>query len=193
MKKKDKYLIAGGAALLLVLLSRRAGATAAAGGSSGSLATLSYLGQSGLPLGMSRNNPGNIIRGIGYKGEVFQDNGRFAQFQSWSYGIRAMISLLKKYITSGSNYPNKCVTTPQNTVRLIITQWAPPTTCGGDNSPAAVANYIAYVAANSGVNPDTKLTADQNTLRKLVIAMSHFEQGRACVTPEQFNYAYTLL
>lgn len=192
-RKQKKYLIAGGAVLTLLLLSRRAGATAANGGSSGSLATLSYLGQSGLPLGMSRNNPGNIIRGVGYKGEVFQDSNRFAQFQSWAYGIRAMISLLKKYMTSGSSYPNPCVTTPQNTVRLIITQWAPPKSCGGDNTDAAVQNYIQYVAANSGFKPDTKLSADQNTLRKLVIAMSHFEQGRACVTAEQFNYAYTLL
>lgn len=188
-REQQKYLIAGGALLGLLLLSNRAKGA----GPAANIATLSYLGQSGLPLGMSRNNPGNIVRGVGYKGEVFQDSGRFAQFQSWAYGIRAMISLLKKYISSGSSYPNPCVTTPQNTVRLIITQWAPPTTCGGDNTPAAVQNYINFVASNSGFNPDTTLNADQNTLRRLVLAMSQFEQGRACVTADQFNYAFTLL
>ena len=191
-RKQNKNIIVGGALLLLLLLWRRAGATTTGGGSTGNTATLSYLGQSGLPLGISRNNPGNIVRGVGYKGEIFLDTKRFAQFQSWAYGIRAMISLLKKYMTSGSNYPNPCVTTPQVTVRLIITQWAPPKSCGGDNTDAAVQNYIQFVAANSGVSPDTILTANKNTLQKLVLAMSHFEQGRACVTADQFNYAYTL-
>lgn len=186
-KQQQKYLIAGGALLAFLLFSKKGAAA-----TSGSVATLSYLGQSGLPLGMSRNNPGNIVRGVNYQGEVFQDNGRFAQFQSWAYGIRAMIVLLRKYITSGSSYPNRCVTTPQNTVRLIITQWAPPSNCGGDNTPTAVQNYINYVAGRTGFNQNQILKADQNTLRKLVMAMSYFEQGRDCVTAEQFNYAYTL-
>ena len=187
MTKREKYLISGAALLGLLLLAGRAKSA-----NPGSLAALSYLGQSGLPLGMGRNNPGNIVRGVNYQGEVFLDSGRFAQFQSWAYGIRAMIVLLRKYITSGSSYPNKCVTTPQNTVRLIITQWAPPSDCGGDNTPMAVQNYTNYVATRSGFNQNQILKADQNTLRKLVMAMSYFEQGRDCVTAEQFNYAYTL-
>lgn len=188
--QQQKYLIAGGALLAFLLFSKKGAAA-----TSGSVATLSYLGQSGLPLGMSRNNPGNIVRGVNYQGEVFQDNGRFAQFQSWAYGIRAMIVLLRKYITSGSSYPNKCVTTPQNTVRLIITQWAPPNSCtngGTENPDSVVQNYINYVATRTGFNQNQILKADQNTLRKLVMAMSYFEQGRDCVTAEQFNYAYTL-
>lgn len=190
MKRREKnWLIAGGTILGILLLSSRARG-ASAGGSS--MATLSYLGTSGLPLGMGRNNPGNIVRGIGYQGEVFQDSGRFAQFQTWAYGIRAMIVLLRKYITSGSSYPNPCVTTPQNTVRLIIMQWAPKQSCGGDNADDVVEKYIQFVATKAGFNPNQILKPDQTTLRKLVLAISAFEQGRICVTAEQFNYAYTL-
>lgn len=190
MKRSEKnWLIAGGAMLGILLLSTRArGASAGSGG----IATLSYLGASGLPLGMSRNNPGNIVRGIGYQGEVFEDSGRFAQFQTWAYGIRAMIVLLRKYITSGSSYPNPCVSTPQNTIRLIIMQWAPKKSCGGDNADDVVEKYIQFVASRTGFGQNQILKADQNTVRKLVIAISAFEQGRECVTTDQFNYAYTL-
>lgn len=188
-KKEKKWLIAGGAILGILFLAGRA--RGASGGNAG-VAALSYLGTSGLPLGMGRNNPGNIVRGVNYQGEVFLDSGRFAQFSSWAYGIRAMIHLLRKYITSGSSYPNPCVTTPQNTVRLIIMQWAPQKSCGGDNPDPAVEQYIKTVSGRTGFNPNTTLKADQNTLRKLVIAMSSVEQGRDCVTAEQFNYAYTL-
>lgn len=187
---QKNWLIGGGAIFALWIFSAvRAGASTSAG----SVAALSYLGQSGLPLGMSRNNPGNIVRGAKYKGEIFQDNNRFAAFQTWAFGIRAMIVLLKKYINSGSSYPNKCVTSPQNTIRLIITQWAPPASCGGDNPDSTVQNYISYVSRRTGFNPDTTLKADQNTLRKLVIAMAYFEQGREAVTADQFNYAYNLV
>lgn len=190
MKRSEKkWLIAGGTILGILLLAGRA--RGASGGSAG-VATLSYLGTAGLPLGMGRNNPGNIVRGIGYQGEVFEDNGRFAQFQTWAYGIRAMIVLLRKYITSGSSYPNPCVTTPQNTIRLIILQWSPKASCGGDNPDAAVEKYIDIVSSKTGIGQNAILKADQNTLRKLVIAMSAVEQGRPCVTTEQFNYAYTL-
>lgn len=187
-KAQKNWLIAGGVLGGILLLSNRA--SAAPGG--GTLATLSYLGQTSLPLGMSRNNPGNIEAGIGYKGEINPDGSRFAAFQTWAYGIRAMIVLLRKYITSGSSYPNPCVTTPQNTVALIITQWAPPKSCGGDNPDAVVNQYIANVARWSGLAPNQILQPNQATLRRLVMAMARQEQGRDCVTAEQFNYAYTL-
>ena len=142
---------------------------------------------------MRRNNPGNIIRGVNYQGEIFTDSGRFAMFQTWAYGIRAMIVLLRKYIVSGSSYPNSCVTSPQNTIRLIITQWAPPFSCGGDNSESAVNNYIQFVSNRARIPADQQLSADKATLKKLVMAMAAFEQGRDCVTAAQFDYAYTLL
>lgn len=190
MKKQDKQLLAlAGIGIGLVLLPRLAGAS----NTTAAAAQLSYLGQAGLPLGMGRNNPGNIVRGVGYKGEIYLDGGRFAQFETWVLGIRAMISLLRKYITSGSSYPNPCVTSPQNTVRLIINQWAPKKSCGGDNSDDVVDNYVRFVADKTGYGPDKILQPTQDTLRRLVMAMSRVEQGRDCVTSAQFNYAYTLL
>jgi len=189
MTKKEKRVIVWLTATLgVVLIATRAGATP----SSASVATLSYRGQSGLPLGMSRNNPGNLVAGVGYKGEL-NDGGRFALFETWPLGIRAMIVLLRKYITSGSSYPNNCVTTPQNTVALIIMQWAPKKSCGGDNADATVEKYIDYVAGRTGFGRNQILSASQSTLLRLVKAMSYFEQGRECVTDAQFNFAYTLL
>lgn len=191
MTKNDKQLltVAGIGLGLLMLPSLVSGAAAP----TGAAGTLSYLGKSGLPLGMKRNNPGNIVRGANYQGELFLDQGRFAQFESWAYGIRAMITLLIKYITKGSSYPNPCVTTPQNTIRLIINQWAPKLSCGGDNPDNAVDEYVKFVSAKTGFPANQVLTADKTTLRKLVMAMSRVEQGRDCVTPDQFNYAYSLL
>lgn len=188
-KETKKILVFGGLAAGFLLLASRAKASTPTGSS---LATLSYLGQNGLPLGMRRNNPGNLVSGVGYKGEI-SDGGRFAAFQTWAFGIRAMIVLLRKYITVGSSYPNPCVTTPQNTVALIVAQWAPKKSCGGDNDDAVVEKYINYVATRTGFGRNQQLTANQDTLRRLVMAMAYFEQGRECVTAEQFNYAFTLV
>ena len=187
--RQKKLILWSGIAAGVLLLSTKS--TAATPGGS-SVATLSYRGQANLPLGMRRNNPGNLVAGVGYQGEI-NDGSRFALFETWALGIRAMILLLKKYITQGSSYPNNCVTTPQNTVALIIMQWAPKQSCGGDNSDAAVEQYIAYVSGRTGFGRNQILSATQPTLRSLAKAMAYFEQGRECVTDAQFNYAYTLI
>ena len=187
--KQKKVALWGGIAAGLLLLATRSGAATPG---AASLATLSYSGQANLPLGMRRNNPGNLVAGAGYQGEI-SDGGRFALFETWPLGIRAMILLLRKYITSGSSYPNNCVTTPQNTVALIIMQWAPKKSCGGDNADATVEKYIDYVAGRTGFGRNQILNASQSTLLRLVKAMSFFEQGRECVTDAQFNYAYSLI
>lgn len=187
--KEKKWILWGGVAAGVLLLATRAGASTPG---SGSLATLSYRGQSGLPMGMRRNNPGNLVAGVGYKGEI-NDGGRFALFETWPLGIRAMIVLLRKYITNGSSYPNQCVTTPQNTVALIVSQWAPKRSCGGDNDDSVVEKYINYVAGRTGFSRNQTLSAEKSTLQRLVKAMAYFEQGRECVTDAQFNFAYTLL
>ena len=187
MNKKQKQIgliIAGALVFLVPALSR---ATTA-----GSVATLSYLDAPGLPSGMRKNNPGNIRSGAGYQGEIGSQSG-FAVFQTYAYGIRAMILLLIKYIERGSSYPNACVNRPQNTIKDIITQWAPPYSCGGDNPDNAVTNYIAYVSNRTGIPANQKIIADRSTLRKILRAMAYYEQGREAVTDQQFNYAYTLI
>lgn len=172
---QKKYLI-GAVALGALLLANTARATTSA-----TVATLSYLGQNGLPRGIRNNNPGNIrISANAWQGKVpvgSNTDGAFEQFQTYAYGIRAMIKNLLSYYASGLN-----------TLERIIYKWAPPT----DNNPTPA--YVAYVAKKTGFGPTQTLDlTNQNTMRKIVIAMAEVENGRPAITPDQFNYAVSIL
>lgn len=177
MKKRNKYLIAAGAVLLaLVAFTGTAQAATGAG-----VATLSYLGQSGLPKGMRNNNPGNIrVSSNPWQGKVplsQNTDGAFEQFSTYAYGIRAMIKNLLSYYNSGLN-----------TLQSIITKWAP----SSDNNNTAA--YINFVALKTGFSPTQPLDLrNQTTMRKVVTAMTEMENGRSAVTAEQFNYAWTIV
>ena len=168
---KRVILLAAGVLLVAPLL-------AASG--SGSVATLSYLGQKSLPRGMRNNNPGNIRIGASpWKGKIpvaRNTDGAFEQFEAYVWGIRAMILNLRSYFNAGTN-----------TLRKIITKWA-PSSDGNDT-----AAYIATVSAQTGLGPDAVLNFDQATLRKLVRAMAWVENGRDAVADDQFNYAWKLV
>lgn len=169
---KGVFFAAALAAILWPLLGNSATATA--------VATLSYLGQSGLPRGMRNNNPGNITRGAtAWKGKVphaqSTDNA-FEQFETYPYGIRAMIKNIMSYNRDRGI----------DTLRGVISTWAPST----ENDTAA---YIRFVEARTGIRGDAKMNFDQTTLRAVVIAMAAMENGREAITPAQFNYAYSLI
>lgn len=177
MKKREKYLLAA-AAVLLALVAFTGTARAA---TSASVATLSYLGQSGLPKGMRNNNPGNIRIGSSpWQGKIPNSqntDGAFEQFTTYAYGIRAMIKNLLSYYNNGLN-----------TLQGIIYKWAPP----GDNNDSAA--YVNFVALRTGLSPTQPLDLrNQTTMRKVVMAMAEMENGRPAVTTEQFNYAWTLV
>lgn len=184
LSQTEKMMLAGGGALLLLFISNSASAAPGGGGGinppgGGGLASLSYLGQSGLPRGMRNNNPGNIRKGSSnWEGKI--PNGTdtaFEQFQTFAYGTRAMIYLLRKYITNG-----------YNTLDKIINRWAP---ASDGNVPS---NYIFSVSAQGGLVPTQILTADKETLRKLVIPMADVENGRSnVVSNEMFDLAYSML
>lgn len=119
-----------------------------------------------LPRGIRNNNPGNIIRsGIRWRGMApEQTDPKFVVFVSPEWGIRAMARLLRSYINSG-----------HNTIRRIITRWAPPT----ENPTDA---YIAAVARETGLHADSPVTVED--FPRLIAAIIRFENGEQPYSPE---------
>jgi hypothetical protein len=134
------------------------------------------------------NNPGNlIVSSSPWKGKV-KTNGKFEIFQTFAYGTRAMIKLLQNKLAGQTAKGKKL-----DNINDLITDWAPPRKIGGDNSDKEVENYISKVCQYSGFTRDEKLTADKETLKKLVLAMSRVEAGKESVTTEMFEASWGLL
>lgn len=161
----------------VVLLARRKSNTATS-------SHKSYLGLSKdssgrvLTRGFRNNNVGNIrISSTAWAGKIAiskNTDKAFEQFIEFRYGTLAMIILLRRYITGGTN-----------TLRKIIYKYAPPS----ENNSAS---YLAQISAWSGLKLDTVLKTDKETLRKLVVAMSRLESGVG-FTNQDFEEAYTLV
>lgn len=122
--------------------------------------------------GERNNNPGNI-RPAGYTwlGQSGIDSGTMGSYVIFSspvYGIRAIAKdLLTKY---GRGL---------NTVRLIISAYAPP-------SENPTESYIGAVSASLGVMSTTVLNLrDPSTLTKFVYAIIKHENGRVIYSPAQ--------
>lgn len=113
--------------------------------------------------GLENNNPGNIRRSRArYRGEVQPSNDPdFKQFESPGWGYRAIFVLLDTYrIRYGLN-----------TVRDMISRWAPPT----ENHTR---NYIRNVAQAMGVADDEPIdTRDKQTMLRFAAAISRVENG----------------
>lgn len=112
-----------------------------------------------------QTNPGAIRDGAfarlqpGYAGA----SGGFATFNTPQEGVAAQENLLAKdYVGKGFNTINK-----------IVSRYAPP---GGENPPAAVANYKKYVAQQTGIDMDAPITAAQ--VPAIAAAMRQFETGQ---------------
>jgi hypothetical protein len=115
--------------------------------------------------GIRNNNPGNIrLSAEKWQGlSDAQTDSSFFQFVSMDYGVRAMARILV-------NYSDKY---GLNTVRSIISRWAPPT----ENNTDA---YINAVAGSIGVGPDEPIDVhDSNTLFQLIRAVITHENGAA--------------
>ena len=108
------------------------------------------------------HNPGNIRRcGVRYRGELRPScDPAFKEFESDEWGYRAMFVLLESYRRRYSI----------DTLRGIITRWAPPL----ENDTEA---YIRFVAARSEVDPDAVLPPRDVRLRSIAEAMSRYERG----------------
>lgn len=116
-----------------------------------------------LPRGYRNNNPLNIrITKDKWQGKITPNtDGQYEQFENMGYGFRAALKLLGNYIKK-----------EHNTVRKIVTRWAPPS----ENKTTA---YINHVAEMTQYDPDQVLTADKTTLCNLAYAMATHENGYA--------------
>lgn len=115
--------------------------------------------------GTRNNNPGNLKDGPfarrqpGYKGS---DGGGFAVFASPTDGAGAQERLLSaNYLAKGHDTPAK-----------VISRYAP----AGENSPASMNNYAAYVARRLGIGVNDKVPAGKAGL--MAKAMREFETGK---------------
>lgn len=118
------------------------------------------------------NNPGNIDRvaGATWKGQSPDQSAdaRFIVFTSPVWGIRALARVL---LTYSHVYPQD---TPRDidTVREIVSRWAPPT----ENDTDA---YVQAVAKTTGFLPDQTIdVTDPEVMASLVIAIIRQENGR---------------
>lgn len=115
-----------------------------------------------LPKGIRLNNPGNIERGLLWKGlSDIQSDDRFCSFVSPEYGIRAICKLMGTY---NKNYN-------ANTITKIVTRYAPPNENPTDS-------YIKNVSLWSGFPADEELDfTDPLVLAKLAEAITRQENG----------------
>ena len=117
------------------------------------------------------HNPGNIRRsGVRFRGERQPPiDPSFKEFESEEWGYRAMFVLLESYRRRYGI----------DTLRAIVTRWAPPI----ENDTE---NYIRFVAKRAEVDPDAVLLPRDVRLRAIAEAMSRFERGHE-PSPEQLD------
>ena len=135
-----------------------------------------------LPRGIRNNNPLNIRKGNNWKGEVCSStDGKFEQFVSMQWGIRAGFKILKNYMT-GYGGRVKALTN----VHDIIHRWAPPS----ENNCRA---YIDSVCRFSGLHEFERLQfSDRNKMLALVDGMIRVECGQP-VSLDIIASAYDLI
>lgn len=120
-----------------------------------------------LPRGIRNNNPLNIVKGNSWKGErAHQTDKRFEEFESIEMGLRAGFIILRNYIEGTKTRPTKF-----NTIRKIVSRWAPP-------SENCTQRYIDNVCKWSGLLPDeVVLFRERKKMVAIVQAMAKMECG----------------
>lgn len=114
----------------------------------------------GLPRGIRNNNPGNIRHGDNWKGLAEdQEDYSFCTFITPEFGIRAMAIILLNYKKLYK----------LNTVRKIISRWAPK----AENNTDA---YISHVCTFLGVEADD-IIEHHKQLLPLITAIIIHENG----------------
>lgn len=142
-----------------------------------------------IPRGIRNNNPGNIVINPAndWRGKIPEELNtdydcrakkvaqHFEQFETYEHGVRAMTILLRNYINQG-----------HDTLSLIIYKYAP-----AHENPSS--EYVQFVAKKTKFSTDSLLNTNKETLRALVKAMAHFENGKPAVTDTQFNKAWEMI
>ncbi|AOM39803.1 structural protein [Xenorhabdus hominickii] len=128
--------------------------------------------------GIRNHNPGNIRHGDKWQGLCdTQTDKSFCQFVSPEYGIRAIIKIIR-------NYERKY---GLNSIRQIISRWAPP----NENNTES---YIAYVCKIVGVSSSTVINVDNiATVSRLVKAIIQMENGQQPYSDAIITQAFELL
>ena len=117
-----------------------------------------------IPRGLRNNNPGNIrINGDLFQGEIRPSKDKsFKQFETMAYGYRAIFRILRNYY---NNYH-------LDTIRNMITRWAPP-------KENHTEKYIQFVSGYSGNPADDPINInDREQMIRIVAGMSKVENGR---------------
>ena len=124
------------------------------------------------PRGIRNNNPGNIRWGEDWKGLIPQAQSTdkdFCQFYDVKWGIRALVKVLLNY-SKRPGMPG-VGNSGIDTVREIISRWAPP----NENNTEA---YIQSVAKTCGVRPNDVIDlTDKNLMLNMVKAIIQHENG----------------
>ena len=138
----------------------------------------------GAPRGIRNNNPGNIVAGDKWLGRIGTD-GKYVKFKSSVYGIRAIGKVINTY---EKRYKI-------NTVKGIITRWAPP-------SENNTQRYIKFVCSETGLKPTEKLNIfdakgklkKERTLKSLISAIVKMENGTTySYSDKTYAQAFNLL
>jgi len=132
----------------------------------------------GSPRGIRNRNPGNIRKsGDRWKGLApLQTDPAFSVFETPVWGIRALAVILRNY---QKRYGLK-------SLAQLIGRWAPAT----ENDTAG---YLAAVSKEMGIGPRDHLDlADRGTLRALVAAIIHHENGLQPYDPDTIALAIDL-
>lgn len=138
-----------------------------------------HFNDTSLPRGYRNNNPLNVRKNAAnaWKGKVVPGSDpAFEQFITMAYGYRCALYLLRKYIGQG-----------HNTIRKIVTKWAPP-------SENNTSGYVSNVATRTGIGTDTVIDRnDQQKLCKIAWAMAWVENGYAPASMDDIYAGWALL
>jgi hypothetical protein len=118
-----------------------------------------------MTLGFANNNPGNLrpgIAGVPWQGELAPDKlHNLCRFDTMENGVRALMRNLLAYQWKHD----------LNTIRGIISRWAPP----NENDTAA---YIKDVCLRTGLTADETIDLElPQVLLNLAAAIIHHENG----------------
>lgn len=126
-----------------------------------------------LPRGLRNNNPLNIIKGVGFIGEVEGTDPNFAQFSTLEYGYRAAFLLIKKYINVHH----------ADTIAKIVHRWSP-------DGEKAERSYMQSVSRWTAIDVNQTLSfTDKRAMIAIVQAMAQFENG-CTIDPKPIRATY---
>lgn len=130
--------------------------------------------------GIRNKNPGNLRHGSKWKGRCKEQTDKsFIQFESFVYGIRALMKTLKTYFRKYH----------LTTIEQIIHRWAPT----NENDTDA---YIKFVCEQLNCQPDEDINLnDKDVMIALAKAIALYENDDdALLIPEEcYTEAFNML